>query len=116
MERFLEKVVRLVKVPLMIDSTDARVMELALTYCQGKAVLNSINLEDGLERFEKVVPLAQRFGAALVVGLIDEKGMGVSLERKREIAERSFRILTEDYGIRAGGYLVGRPRFPLRNG
>ena len=101
MERFLDKVVRLVKVPLMIDSTDAEVMELALTYCQGKAILNSINLEDGLERFEKVVPLAKRYGAALVVGLIDESGMGVSVEKKLQIAERSFRILTEDYGVRA---------------
>ena len=48
---------RLVKVPLMIDSTDAEVIELALRHCQGKAILNSINLEDGEERFEKVVPL-----------------------------------------------------------
>ena len=99
-EAFLEKVVRRVKVPLMIDSTDAEVMERALTYCQGKSVLNSINLEDGLARFDEVVPLARRYGAALVVGLIDEAGMGVTLDKKKEIAERSFRILTEDYGIR----------------
>ncbi len=45
---------------------------MALTYSQGKAIINSVNLEDGEERFEKVVPLARRFGAALVVGCIDE--------------------------------------------
>ena len=59
MDRFLDCVTQKVKVPLMIDSTDAEVIELALTYCQGKAIINSINLEDGEERFEKVVPLAQ---------------------------------------------------------
>jgi 5-methyltetrahydrofolate--homocysteine methyltransferase len=100
-EAFLDQLVRLVKVPLMIDSTDARVMERALAWCQGKAVLNSVNLEDGLERFHAVVPLARRFGAALVVGCIDEAGMAVTVERKLEVAKRSFRILTEDFGMRA---------------
>ncbi len=99
MEGFLDRLIRMVKAPLMIDSTDAAVMEQALTYCQGKAVLNSINLEDGRVRFEKVVPLARRFGAALVVGLIDEKGMAVTVERKVEVARRSYRILVEEFGV-----------------
>jgi 5-methyltetrahydrofolate--homocysteine methyltransferase len=98
-EGFLDRLARLVKVPLMIDSTDAAVMERALTYCQGKAVLNSINLEDGLERFDRVVPLARRFGAALVVGTIDEKGMAVTVERKVEVARRSYQILVEELGV-----------------
>ncbi len=100
MEAFLDRLVRLVKVPLMIDSTDAAVMERALTFCQGKAVLNSINLEDGLSRFEKVLPLARRYGAAVVVGLIDEQGMAVSVERKLAVAERSYELLTGRFGIR----------------
>ncbi len=99
MEQFLEQIIRRVKVPLMIDSTDDEVMARALTYCQGKSILNSINLEDGLERFEKVVPLARKFGCALVVGLIDEQGMAVSTGRKLEVANRSFEILTRDYGV-----------------
>jgi 5-methyltetrahydrofolate--homocysteine methyltransferase len=99
MEGFLDRLVRLVKVPLMIDSTDAAVMERALTYCQGKSILNSINLEDGRSRFEKVVPLAKRFGAALVVGLIDEKGMAVDVERKVEVARRSYHVLVEEMGV-----------------
>jgi len=98
-EGFLDRLVRMVKVPLMIDSTDAAVMERALTYCQGKSVLNSINLEDGRHRFEKVVPLAKRFGAALIVGLIDEKGMAVTAERKLEVARRSYQILVEEMGV-----------------
>jgi 5-methyltetrahydrofolate--homocysteine methyltransferase len=99
MEAFLDRLVRMVKVPLMIDSTDAAVMERSLTYCQGKSVLNSINLEDGRTRFDQVVPLAQRFGAALVVGMIDEAGMAVSVERKLEIARRSYQILTEEFAF-----------------
>ena len=76
MERFLGAVIRKVRVPLMIDSTDEKVVERSLTYCQGKAIINSINLEDGEERFHKVVPLARRYGAALIVGCIDETGHG----------------------------------------
>lgn len=98
-ERFLERLVRVIKAPLMIDSTDARVMERALAWCQGKAILNSINLEDGRERFEKVVALGRRYGAAYVVGLIDEQGMAVTVERKLEVARRSYRILTEEMGV-----------------
>ena len=98
-EAFLDRLVRMVKAPLMIDSTDARVMERALTYCQGKAILNSINLEDGRARFEKVVPLARRFGAALVVGTIDEQGMATTVERKLDVARRSYSILTEEMGV-----------------
>ena len=52
----------------MIDSTDPAVIEAALTYCQGKPIVNSVNLEDGERRFAAVVPLARRFGAAVVVG------------------------------------------------
>src|SRR3989454_5451121 len=83
---FLEVLTRKVKVPLMLDSTDARVLEEALTRCQGKAIINSINLEDGEERFEKVVPLIHRYGAAVVVGCIDEdKARGMAGPREAEV-------------------------------
>jgi 5-methyltetrahydrofolate--homocysteine methyltransferase len=88
MDRFLDRLVRMVKPPLMIDSTDAAVMERALTWCQGKSVLNSINLEEGRSRFDRVIPLANRFGAAVIVGTIDESGMAVTVERKLEVARR----------------------------
>ncbi len=102
MKNFLEHVIKKVKAPLMFDSTDAKVFELALPYAQGKSILNSINLEDGEERFEHVVPLAKKYGAALVVGLIDEdkiQGMAVTRERKLEVAKRSYKLLTEKYGV-----------------
>ncbi len=98
-ERFLDRLTRQVKVPLMLDSTDGDVLERALVWCQGKSILNSINLEDGRARFERVVPLARAWGAALVVGAIDERGMAVTAERKLEVARRSYRLLTEEFEV-----------------
>ncbi|MGH9465380.1 MAG: homocysteine S-methyltransferase family protein, partial [Thermoanaerobaculia bacterium] len=98
-ERFLGQLTRQVKVPLMLDSTDGDVMERALVFCQGKAILNSINLEDGRARFDRVVPLAREWGAALVVGAIDESGMAVTAERKLEVARRSYALLTEELEV-----------------
>ena len=118
-ERFLEFVIRKVKAPLMIDTTDAAVLEKALTYSQGKAIINSINLEDGRERFDRVVPLARRYGAALVVGCIDEnkqQGMAVTRERKLAIARRSHEILTRDYGVDPADIVFDPLVFPCATG
>lgn len=118
-ERFLDRIVRMVRVPFMIDSTDHAVMERALTYCQGKSILNSINLEDGPERFDQVVPLAKTYGASLVVGLIDEdpdQGMAVTVDRKREVAARSYELLTEEYGIPPEDILWDALVFPCGTG
>jgi 5-methyltetrahydrofolate--homocysteine methyltransferase len=119
MDRFLGELTRRVKVPLMIDSTDAAVIELALRHCQGKAIVNSINLEDGEERFEKVTPLLRRYGGAVVVGCIDEnkqQGMAVTRERKLAIAERSYRLLTDKYGIPARDLIFDPLVFPVGTG
>jgi 5-methyltetrahydrofolate--homocysteine methyltransferase len=118
-DRFYEKLIRLVKVPIMIDTTDAEAIERALTYCQGKSIINSINLEDGLEKFERITPLARRYGAALVTGCIDEdkeQAQAVTRERKLEIARRSFKLLTQDYGIRAEDIIFDPLVFPCATG
>src|SRR5262245_13795273 len=119
MVAFLEVLTRKVKVPLMLDSTDARVLEDALERCQGKAIINSINLEDGEERFEKVLPLVRRYGAAVVVGCIDEdkqRGMAVTRQRKLEIAERSRRLLTDKYGLAEEDIIFDPLVFPVGTG
>src|SRR6266511_2159286 len=119
MERFMAFITRKVKVPLMIDSTDAAVLELALRQCQGKAIVNSINLEDGLERFDKVVPLVKTYGAAVVVGCIDEnkqQGMAVTTERKLAIDERSWQLMTERYGLPARDLIFDALVFPVGTG
>jgi 5-methyltetrahydrofolate--homocysteine methyltransferase len=119
MDRFMAQITRKVKVPLMIDSTDARVIELALRHCQGKAIVNSINLEDGEERFEKVVPLLRTYGGAVVVGCIDEdkaQGMAVTRARKLAIAERSYDLLTRKYGVPARDLIFDALVFPVGTG
>jgi 5-methyltetrahydrofolate--homocysteine methyltransferase len=116
---FLDALVRKVKAPLMIDSTDAAVIEEALKRCQGKAIINSINLEDGEERFAHVTPLLRRYGGAVVVGTIDEdpvQGMGVTRERKLEIAKRSVELLTTKYGIAEEDIIFDPLVFPCGTG
>jgi len=119
MGRFMDFVTRKVKVPLMIDSTDARVLEIALRKCQGKAIVNSINLEDGEERFEKVVPLLKTYGAAVIVGCIDEnkqQGMAVTRQRKLAVAERSHELLTTKYGVPPRDLIFDALVFPVGTG
>jgi len=118
-DRFYEKLSRKVKAPIMIDTTDPVAMERALTYCQGKSIINSVNLEDGVEKFEIVTPLARAYGAALVVGCIDEdkeQAQAVTRERKRDIAVRSWKLLTEQYGIRPGDIIFDPLVFPCATG
>ncbi|MBI3300075.1 MAG: methionine synthase [Elusimicrobia bacterium] len=119
MSTFLDILTKKVKAPLMIDTTDAAVLEEALKRCPGKCVINSINLEDGEERFEAVVPLARRYGASLVVGTIDEDklaGMGVTRGRKLAIASRSYSLLTEKYGVPPEDIVFDPLVFPCATG
>ncbi|MGD1017705.1 MAG: methionine synthase [Verrucomicrobiia bacterium] len=99
-DRFYEKVIHKVKVPFMIDTTNARAIERALTYCLGKSIINSINFEDGEEKFHKVLPLVKKFGAAIVIGSIDEdklQAQAITRERKLAVARRA-----RDYCVERG--------------
>ncbi|TKC19384.1 methionine synthase [Robertmurraya kyonggiensis] len=116
MENFLKEVTKKIKAPLVIDSTDEKVIEKALSYSQGKAIINSINLEDSEERFESISRLVHQFGAAVVVGTIDEKGMGVSAERKLEIAKRSYDLLVNKYKISPVDIIFDPLVFPVGTG
>ena len=116
---FYEKLIRKIKTPVMIDTTDPSAVKLALTYCQGKAIINSINLEDGEEKFEKVVPIAHDYGAAVVVGCIDEdpvQAQAFTRERKLAIAQRSYELLTKKYGIAPEDIVFDPLVFPCATG
>jgi 5-methyltetrahydrofolate--homocysteine methyltransferase len=116
---FYEKLVDKTKEPIMIDTTDPKAVELALTFCQGKSIINSINLEDGEEKFEHVCPVARRYGAALVVGSIDEdpvQAQAFTRERKLAVAQRSVKLLTEKYGIPAEDIIIDPLVFPCATG
>lgn len=116
---FYEKLIRKTKAPIMIDTTDARSIELSLTFCQGKSIINSVNLEDGEEKFERVCPLARRYGAALVVGCIDEdpvQAQAFTRERKLAVARRSVDLLTNKYGIAPEDIIIDPLVFPCATG
>lgn len=119
MTSFLEILTRKIKAPLVIDSTSNEVIEEALKRTPGKSIINSINLEDGEDRFKTVVPIARRYGAALIVGCIDDdklQAQAITKERKLAIAERATKLLTEDYGILSEDIIFDPLVFPIGTG
>jgi 5-methyltetrahydrofolate--homocysteine methyltransferase len=119
MAAFLDSLIRKVRVPLMIDTTESHVLEVGLKRSQGKAIVNSINLEDGEERFAQVAPLLKKYGAAAIVGCIDEDpdvGMARTRDRKLEIALRSHELLTGKYGIPERDLIFDPLVFPVGTG
>jgi 5-methyltetrahydrofolate--homocysteine methyltransferase len=116
-DAFYEKLMAKIKVPVMIDTTDPKALERALTWCQGKSIINSINLDDGEEKFQRVCPIVREFGAAVVVGTIDEdrtRAQAFTRERKLAVAQRSACLLTEKYGMAPEDILIDPLVFPAR--
>ncbi|RZK24534.1 MAG: methionine synthase, partial [Hymenobacter sp.] len=89
------------RLPIMIDSSKWTVLEAGLKCVQGKSIVNSISLKEGEERFKHYARLVRQYGAAVVVMAFDENGQADSYERRIEICERSYRILTEEVGFPA---------------
>jgi len=87
------------KVPIMIDSSKWEVIEAGLKCLQGKGIVNSISLKEGEETFIEQAKIIKKFGAAVIVMAFDEEGQAVSFERKIEISERAYKILTEIVGL-----------------
>ncbi|PPT09394.1 5-methyltetrahydrofolate--homocysteine methyltransferase [Geitlerinema sp. FC II] len=112
-----ELVSRLVsnKLPLMLDSTEWEKMEAGLKVAGGKCLLNSTNYEDGEPRFYKVLELAKKYGAGIVVGTIDEDGMARTAEKKFEIAKRAYYAAIE-YGIPAREIFFDPLALPISTG
>lgn len=98
MHELVSRLVNNVNLPLMLDSTEWQKMEAGLKVAGGKSILNSTNYEDGEERFYKVLELAKKYGAGVVVGTIDEEGMARSAEKKFAIAKRAYDAFVA-YGI-----------------
>ena len=92
----LEKIATRVPAPILVDSTEADVVEEALKRIPGKAIINSINLEDGEKRTSKVLPMAKRYGAAVIALTIDEEGMALTAEKKAAIAQPHLRTGDEE--------------------
>ncbi len=104
MEKFLRLIASepdICKVPIMVDSSKWEVLETGLRNIQGKAIVNSISLKEGEQKFVDQATLVHRYGAAVVVMAFDEQGQADTLERKKEICARSYKILTERVGLPA---------------
>src|SRR3989338_8862663 len=99
MTEYVKKLNTQVNIPLMIDSTEATVIQKSLELIGGKALINSINLEDGEERMKKVCPIAKEFGSGIVALTIDEDGMAKTPKKKFEIAHRIYSLATQKYKI-----------------
>lgn len=105
-----------VETPLVIDSTDANVIKVALEALPGRAIINSINMENGRKRIEDVLPLAFQHGAAVVALTIDEDGMAHTFERKLAVATRIYDIATRDYGLTPNALIFDVLTFPVTTG
>src|SRR5438270_1548472 len=112
----LEKIATRVPAPILVDSTEADVVEEALKRVPGKAIINSINLEDGEKRTSKVLPMAKRYGAAVIALTIDEQGMALTADKKVAVAKRIFDLATEKYGIRPVDLIFDPLTLPISTG
>ncbi len=104
------------RIPIMIDSSKWEIIEAGLQVVQGKSVVNSISLKEGEEEFLHQAKLIRRYGAAVVVMAFDEQGQADTTERRIEIAERSYRLLTQNIGFPPQDIILDLNIFPVGTG
>ncbi len=112
----LEKIATRVPAPILVDSTEADVVEEALKRIPGRAIINSINLEDGEKRTSKVLPMAKRYGAAVIALTIDEDGMALTAEKKVAIAHRICDLAVNKYGLDPTDLIFDALTLPISTG
>jgi 5-methyltetrahydrofolate--homocysteine methyltransferase len=116
MHELASRLVTNVKIPLMFDSTEWQKMEAGLQHAGGKSILNSTNYEDGVPRFLKVIDLAKKYGASVVIGTIDEEGMARTAEGKFKIAKRAYEQATQEAGLAASDIFFDPLALPISTG
>src|SRR5213595_3161275 len=119
MVRFLNLIAgepEIARVPIMIDSSKWEVIEAGLKCIQGKGIVNSISLKEGVAAFTHQAKLVRRYGAAAVVMAFDEKGQADTYERKTEICERAYRILVDEVGFPAEDIIFDPNIFAIATG
>ncbi len=116
MNGVLEKIATRVPAPVLVDSTEADVIEEALKRIPGKPLINSINLEDGEKRTSKVLPMARRYGAAVIALTIDEDGMALTAQKKLAVAKRIYHLATDKYGLRPQDLIFDPLTLPISTG
>jgi 5-methyltetrahydrofolate--homocysteine methyltransferase len=104
------------KIPIMIDSSKFNIIEAGLKCVQGKCIVNSISLKEGEEKFLREALICKSFGAAVVVMAFDEKGQADTLQRRVEICQRAYKILTEQAGYHPEDIIFDPNIFPIATG
>jgi 5-methyltetrahydrofolate--homocysteine methyltransferase len=116
MKEVLKRYNEVLTKPIMLDSTEVPVIEAGLKLCSGKAIINSINLEDGRKTLDPKTILAKKYGAALVALTIDEKGQADTAEWKFEVAKRIYDICVDEYQVPPTDLMFDTLVFPLSTG
>ncbi len=116
MRQLISRLNQQVALPIMIDSTEPPVIEAALQCISGKAIVNSVNLEDGEERLSHIASLCKQYGAAVVALTIDEEGMAKTVERKVAVARRLYELLVHKYELRPYDIIFDTLTFTLGSG
>ena len=105
-----------ISLPLMPDSTQIEALEVALKHIGGRAIINSVNLEDGEEKFDKICFLAKKYGAALVCLCIDEQGMAKTKQQKIQIAQRLYDLATNRHKLKGSDLVFDMLTFTIGSG
>jgi 5-methyltetrahydrofolate--homocysteine methyltransferase len=116
MRRLVKRISLTQPAPIQIDSTEPEVIETALKQIPGRAIVNSINLEAGRAKLDRVVPIAKAHGAALIALTIDEVGMAKTAERKVEIAQRLIELCCDEHGLDREALIFDCLTFTLTTG
>ena len=116
MRNLVHRIAATVEAPLVIDSTEAGVIKAALESYPGRALVNSINMENGRARIDAVLPIVREHGAAVIALTIDERGMAKTADRKLEIARRIHALCTAEYGLRPDALVFDPLTFTLATG
>ncbi|MBV8488882.1 MAG: methionine synthase, partial [Candidatus Eremiobacteraeota bacterium] len=116
MREIVRKLAQSIEVPLMIDSTEPKVLEVALQNYPGRAIVNSVHLESGRAKVDAVLPMCKEHGAAVVALTIDETGMAKTAQRKVEVAKRIYDIVVGEYGLPPGALIFDDLTFTLATG
>ena len=116
MRELVRRLSQSIEAPLMIDSTEPKVVQVALENNPGRAIVNSVHLEAGRAKMDVVLPLAKEHGAAVVALTIDEAGMAKTAQRKLEVAQRIYGIVVDEYGLPPGALIFDDLTFTLATG
>jgi 5-methyltetrahydrofolate--homocysteine methyltransferase len=116
MSQVVRKLSRTVEAPLVIDTTEPEVLEVALEASPGRVIVNAINMENGRQRLDAMLPLIRDYGAATIALTIDEQGMARTADRKLESARKIYDIATREYGLLPDALIFDALTFTLATG